>query len=818
MEQGLDEIRRTIREQEPQTPSMFLKTMADETRATVAQHRQSDPAKLTKLIRGDLDWIVMKALEKERTRRYETANDFSRDIQRHLENEPVLARPPSQLYRFQRMVQRNKLAFAAGVVVAAALLVALVVLVNSRARITRERNQKDVALQQRGAALTDAQEQLFLALLNQARAGRISRQMGQRLDSLDALEKAARIRPDERLRDEAIAAMALPDVRPGPHWRLDPAEWFDLSCRLAAGADAEGVITVFSLPDRREIQRIASGHKTWKILFSGDGRFLAQFDANSELRIWRVADGHSVFGDELGKCACLAFSRDNGFLAVGKNDEIVRYDLASGSEINRWRTSGTVHVLSFHPRGHLLAVGSAVVSIYHVEGQRIADLPVGVSGSREVAWHPDGIRLAVSGAGNSIQIWNTPAMRKVATLDGQVMQTSELRFHPNGELLVSKGWDAASRVWDTASGRPVLKVPRNVWAGAFSTDGQWLGAVADATGGQLLEVATCPEYRTIVSSLGADAGGFFDGDISPDGRLLTMGMRDGVRIWNLASGREDVSITIERVNSAFFQRDGRELITCGGDGLQRWPIEDRTDASQPVRLRSPQKIPLPFKNPTRACRSRDGRIFAVTSEWGAGGGAYILDATTDAVRSALLPHPRANFVALSPDGKWVATAGFAAPELRLWNVQTGKMAGERKLANPHHLSFTADSRAVVGLYAEECCLWDVRTLQPIRRLRLEGSSYISPAAFSQDEKMMALEVTPGVIHLTDMATGRTVAKLTDPFGDRATWMSFTPDGTQLVAASTYSMTIHIWDLRRIRARLKTMGLDWDWPEFPPGGR
>jgi hypothetical protein len=77
---GLDEIRRTIREVEPQTPSMFLKTMADETRATIAQHRQSDPAKLRNLIRGDLEWIVMKALEKDRTRRYETANGFALEL------------------------------------------------------------------------------------------------------------------------------------------------------------------------------------------------------------------------------------------------------------------------------------------------------------------------------------------------------------------------------------------------------------------------------------------------------------------------------------------------------------------------------------------------------------------------------------------------------------------------------------------------------------------------------------------------------------------------------------------------------------------
>ncbi len=123
MRKGYDEIRRAIREQEPQTPSMFLQTMADATRATVAHHRQSDPAKLTKLVRGDLDWIVMKALEKDRARRYDTANGLAMDVQRHLTNEPVIARPPSTGYRFRKFARRNRAALrvAAGI---ATLLVA----------------------------------------------------------------------------------------------------------------------------------------------------------------------------------------------------------------------------------------------------------------------------------------------------------------------------------------------------------------------------------------------------------------------------------------------------------------------------------------------------------------------------------------------------------------------------------------------------------------------------------------------------------------------------------------------------------------------
>jgi serine/threonine protein kinase/tetratricopeptide (TPR) repeat protein len=125
LEAGLDEIRRIIREEEPARPSTRLHTLDAAEQTTVAKLRRSDPPKLEHLIRGDLDWIVMKALEKDRTRRYETANGLAADIQRHLANEPVTACPPSNLYRFQKLVRRNKLVFFAASAVTAALIIGL---------------------------------------------------------------------------------------------------------------------------------------------------------------------------------------------------------------------------------------------------------------------------------------------------------------------------------------------------------------------------------------------------------------------------------------------------------------------------------------------------------------------------------------------------------------------------------------------------------------------------------------------------------------------------------------------------------------------
>jgi hypothetical protein len=129
--------------------------------------------------------------------------------------------------------------------------------------------------------------------------------------------------------------------------------------------------------------------------------------------------------------------------------------------------------------------------------------------------------------------------------------------------------------------------------------------------------------------------------------------------------------------------------------------------------------------------------------------------------------------------------------------------------------FSPDDRALIIARGDAFSFWDVETLRLTRCLRRDFAQFPGWVAFSSDGRLMALEMAPAVIHLREVATGRTVAKFADPHGDRATWQGFTPDGTQLVVLAGHSRAIHIWDLRAIRARLKDMNLDWDWAEFPP---
>jgi serine/threonine protein kinase len=169
---GLDELRRAIREKDPPRPSACLSALATPDLAEVASCRQIHPERLIHELRGDLDWIVMKALEKERSRRYETANGLRVDIQRYLADEPVVARPPSTVYRFHKLVRRNRLAFGAAAAVLAALILGLAVSVSLFLRerearhraVVAEKLQSDLRLQAEAAS----QEQAKLRMEAQA--------------------------------------------------------------------------------------------------------------------------------------------------------------------------------------------------------------------------------------------------------------------------------------------------------------------------------------------------------------------------------------------------------------------------------------------------------------------------------------------------------------------------------------------------------------------------------------------------------------------------------------------------------------------------
>jgi serine/threonine protein kinase/Leucine-rich repeat (LRR) protein len=182
---GLDEMRRIIRDQEPPRPSTRLGALGHAEATAVSGKRKSSVPELTGDLRGDLDWIVMKCLEKDRSRRYETANGLAADVQRHLQHEPIVARPPGQLYRFRKLVRRNRVIFVSVAAVAVALLAGTAVSISQARRAQRGEERANAALADlRASAPAYAAQAYGLAAKAQYE------------EALDKLDYALKLRPD----------------------------------------------------------------------------------------------------------------------------------------------------------------------------------------------------------------------------------------------------------------------------------------------------------------------------------------------------------------------------------------------------------------------------------------------------------------------------------------------------------------------------------------------------------------------------------------------------------------------------------------------
>jgi serine/threonine protein kinase/WD40 repeat protein len=241
LECGLDEMRRTIREKEPPRPSTRLGELTGEALTTTARRHGTEPPKLLNLVRGDLDWIVMKCLEKDRARRYESASGVAADIERHLNNEPIVARPPSNLYRLQKMVRRNKLAFAATAAVVIALFLGITGILWQAARAMRF---SALAEEQRRNAHNNLETNRTLIAYNFYAAGQFDK----------ALAFLARIRSAKHGDDVAlshIASLLTYDFKLSPTPSPTPAmASSDTKSRfgdgLMFGADGKRIICSYS--------------------------------------------------------------------------------------------------------------------------------------------------------------------------------------------------------------------------------------------------------------------------------------------------------------------------------------------------------------------------------------------------------------------------------------------------------------------------------------------------------------------------------------------------------------------------------------------
>ena len=622
---GYDEMRRIIAEEEHTRPSTRLGTLGQAVN-TVATNRATEPSKLGRLIRGDLDWIVMKALEKDRTRRYETANGFAADVQRYLTDEPVLACPPSVGYRLRKLARRHK-----GPVLAASLLVlalvggvigttwGLVRAINARADAVTEAGKKDAALTAAQQSKRVADETLFASYQDQSRALRVSRRPGQRFESLAVLRRATELArtlglPDEKfhdLRNAAVAALALPDLHPAGPWHLWPADAhavdFDETHTLYARTNRRGECSVRRMADDAEVRHLPGLGRPSSPHLSRDGKFLAVFHFTGgppqkavALKLWDLGPtgARQILSEERARGAAFHPHLPQVALAY-ENGAIGLFELPGGRPLKRLPPVNLTREIgiALHPTEPVVAVCSYFGSVVQLRdlasGEVLAALPQDGRPSG-LDWHPDGRTLAVSlvEAGR-ILLYDHATLQVVRTLES-TQNITGVAFNPAGDRLVATGWEGLADLFDVGTGQRLFVNGPTSGGLRFSRDGGRLTAVQAGKLGSW-QVGGGREYRTLVrNSMPEKAGFTYSVDVSPDGRLVAASMTDGIGIWDLASGSELAFIPtggVDSDNRVLFEPSGALLTLCS-TGLFRWPIAKESGGARQWVLGPPNSTAL----------------------------------------------------------------------------------------------------------------------------------------------------------------------------------------------------------------------------------
>jgi WD40 repeat protein len=470
------------------------------------------------------------------------------------------------------------------------------------------------------------------------------------------------------------------------------------------------------------------------------------------------------------------------------------HSLRSGEDARRVRIGRHAPYYAIHPDGRRVAVGNGNgVQVWDLDtGSMVFEFPQ-PGAVIHLTWSPDGMTLA--GANNS-QVYLSyvdcdrkkyRALHQLTHVGGGLV----VGFDPSGELLFSgSDWVRSLRIWHARTGKLLLSHASFLSPEHFKTTGM----LVTKDGVESWEVATGREYRTL-TSLHPEGSSLFYPTIAPDGRLLAVGRAAGISFWDLELGSEVGFLAISHVRKPVFEMSGSLLVKTR-DGTFRWTVQSDSDETIHVG---------PYKNlglssggdGLWAVSSRDGRVVAQAN----GRGADVRRAG-EPMRS-LGPQRDVRTIAVSPDGRWVATVTHNRGETIVWNVETGQKAWVVPGTSGEPMFFSPDNRWL----ASNGWLWSVGSWE-------RGSRFGDIAlAFTPKGEALA-SVTTTVLRLLETRTCRELARFEDPNQDNGTACTFSPDGTRLVTTNNDNGTVHIWDLRLIRESLARMGLDWDQPPYP----
>lgn len=760
MDSGLEVLSQTIRTKEAMRPSTRLTQMSRAQLTAIAEHRGTDVPRLIHLLKGDLDWIVMKCLEKDRKRRYETANGLALDLKRYLHHEPVSARPPSTIYRISKAWQRHRWAFVSAAAVSLALILGAAASSWQALRATRAQFQAEKSLYASDMLLAgQALSQGNLGRTRELLARHAARPPDRSSSARDLRGWEWRHLWERARGDKAVVLRGHSNAVPAALLLDDGRTVFSASQDRTLkfwDLETQSLLASLSYPD--DPRRPALSPNGRMIAVDGQFGYWCVLDAQTRQRLHGATHDQPVLG--------MSFSRDSQWLAVGGVDAIL---------ILRTGTWQTVRKIT---RGESRASNRLLIA---------------------TAFSPDGSRLAYSSADDRIVIHHLNSGEEVTVGTNSRSEALSLCFSQDGQFLISADRDRMS-VWQVTPPALVQHITHHgeqVLCLALSPDGALL---ASSSGDQTVKLWNTTTWEE-VSTLRGHENEVYSVAFSADGqRLVSSGKDESIRIWNIPSApaRSNLLPLIGAFDWVLPKKGstGRAL----GFNLKE---RRATLVNLLTRESTSQELPPVFTNSTVLCVSADAWAAAIALE----DGSIELWKTEPWQKQRTLKASASKPLSLALSGSHRRLAVARADRtMDLWDLDQERVieslspfpepvGGEKdSLLTPVH--FWSHDRRVTRFAPANRRSPDLIEifLVPEKARRLIRSTHkdiINDLAISHQGRLLATSSWDNTVKLWDVRTGRELDTLRGQMVG-FTSVAFTPDDSRLVAGA-WDGSVSLWD-------------------------